>query len=172
MVILNLQGITFHPVVVLGTEHDFLFKSTSTYCVRQQAVLTVIVRDQLGDWGLRSQSPFVVRPIVVWILANCFPGNVDFFNQIMRGENFVKPFVGLADPSVFWGKNAAQFLHNPFKRGSLSGYFMGGQQFSMNFLIASSKRGWNQRPEKKYLKFFAAPSLLASLLQRIDFSRT
>ena len=31
-VILNLYGITFHPVVVLGPEHDFLFKSASTYC--------------------------------------------------------------------------------------------------------------------------------------------
>ena len=30
--ILNLFGITFHPVVVLGPEHDFLFKSASTYC--------------------------------------------------------------------------------------------------------------------------------------------
>ena len=33
MVILNLLGITFHPVVVLGPEHDFLFKSTSTCCL-------------------------------------------------------------------------------------------------------------------------------------------
>ena len=32
MVILNLYGIPFHAVVVLGPEHDFLFKSTSTYC--------------------------------------------------------------------------------------------------------------------------------------------
>ena len=30
--ILNLYGITFHPAVVLGPEHDFLFKSASTYC--------------------------------------------------------------------------------------------------------------------------------------------
>jgi hypothetical protein len=33
-VILNLYGITFHPVVVLGPEHDFLFKPASTYCDR------------------------------------------------------------------------------------------------------------------------------------------
>jgi hypothetical protein len=32
IVILNLYGITFHPVDVLKPEHDFLFKSTSTYC--------------------------------------------------------------------------------------------------------------------------------------------
>ena len=32
MVILNLYGIPFHAVVVLGPEHDFLFKSTLTYC--------------------------------------------------------------------------------------------------------------------------------------------
>ena len=31
-VILSLYGITFHPAVVLGPEHDFLFKSASTYC--------------------------------------------------------------------------------------------------------------------------------------------
>ena len=31
--ILNLYGKTFHPMVVLGPEHDFLFKSASTYCV-------------------------------------------------------------------------------------------------------------------------------------------
>ena len=31
--ILNLCGITFNPAVVLGPEHDFLFKSASTYCV-------------------------------------------------------------------------------------------------------------------------------------------
>ena len=30
--ILNLYGITFHPAVVLGPEHDFLFKSALTYC--------------------------------------------------------------------------------------------------------------------------------------------
>ena len=33
MVILNLYRITFHAVVVLVPEHDFLFTSTSTYCV-------------------------------------------------------------------------------------------------------------------------------------------
>ena len=32
MVILNLSGIPFHAVVVLGPEYDFLSKSTSTYC--------------------------------------------------------------------------------------------------------------------------------------------
>ena len=32
MVILNLYRIPFHAVVVLGSEHDFLFKSTSTHC--------------------------------------------------------------------------------------------------------------------------------------------
>ena len=32
MVILYLKGITFHPEVVLGPEHDFLFQSTSIYC--------------------------------------------------------------------------------------------------------------------------------------------
>ena len=32
MVILNLYGIPFHAVVVLGPEHDFLLQSTSTYC--------------------------------------------------------------------------------------------------------------------------------------------
>ena len=31
--ILNLYGITFHPAVVLGPEHDFLFKYASTYGV-------------------------------------------------------------------------------------------------------------------------------------------
>jgi hypothetical protein len=31
-VILNLYGMTSHPVVVLGLEHDFLFKSAATYC--------------------------------------------------------------------------------------------------------------------------------------------
>ena len=31
-VILNLYGMTFYPVVVLGLEHDFLFKSAATYC--------------------------------------------------------------------------------------------------------------------------------------------
>ena len=38
MVILNLYRISFHTVVVLGPEHDFLFKSTSPHCV------SVIVR--------------------------------------------------------------------------------------------------------------------------------
>ena len=33
MVILNLYRIPFHAVVVLDSEHDFLFKSTSTHCV-------------------------------------------------------------------------------------------------------------------------------------------
>ena len=32
MVILNLYGILFHAVVVFRPEHDFLFKSESTYC--------------------------------------------------------------------------------------------------------------------------------------------
>ena len=31
-VILNLYRVTFHAVVVFGPEHDFLFKSASTYC--------------------------------------------------------------------------------------------------------------------------------------------
>ena len=35
MVILNLYGIPFHAVVVVSPEHDFLFKSDSTYCGRQ-----------------------------------------------------------------------------------------------------------------------------------------
>ena len=30
--ILHLYGITFHPAVVLGPEHDFLLKYASTYC--------------------------------------------------------------------------------------------------------------------------------------------
>ena len=34
MVILNLYGIPFHAVVVFRTEHDFLFKSASSYCVQ------------------------------------------------------------------------------------------------------------------------------------------
>lgn len=32
MVILNLYGVPFHAVVVFRPEHDFLFKSASTYC--------------------------------------------------------------------------------------------------------------------------------------------
>ena len=32
MVILNLYGIPFHAVVVFRPEHDFLFKSASSYC--------------------------------------------------------------------------------------------------------------------------------------------
>ena len=32
MVILNLYGINFHAVVLFRPEHDFLFKSASTYC--------------------------------------------------------------------------------------------------------------------------------------------
>ena len=32
MVILNLYGIAFHAVVVFRREHDFLFKSASSYC--------------------------------------------------------------------------------------------------------------------------------------------
>ena len=35
MVTLNLYGIPFHAVVVVSPEHDFLFKSDSTYCGRQ-----------------------------------------------------------------------------------------------------------------------------------------
>ena len=34
MVILNLYGIPYHAVVVFRTEHDFLFKSASSYCVQ------------------------------------------------------------------------------------------------------------------------------------------
>ena len=34
MMILNLLGILFHAVVVFRPEHDFLFKSVSTYCVK------------------------------------------------------------------------------------------------------------------------------------------
>ena len=33
MIILNLYGIPFHAVVVFRPEHDFLFKSASSYCV-------------------------------------------------------------------------------------------------------------------------------------------
>ena len=32
MVILDLHRILFHAVVIFGPEHDFLFKSASTYC--------------------------------------------------------------------------------------------------------------------------------------------
>ena len=32
MVILNLYGILFHAVLVFRPEHDFLFKSASSYC--------------------------------------------------------------------------------------------------------------------------------------------
>ena len=40
--ILNLCRITFHPVVVLGPEHDFLFKSASTYCEVKQLRLNLM----------------------------------------------------------------------------------------------------------------------------------
>ena len=32
MVILNLYGIPFHAVIVFRPEHNFLFKSATTYC--------------------------------------------------------------------------------------------------------------------------------------------
>ena len=35
MVILNLYWIPFYAVVVFRPEHDFLFKSASTYCARK-----------------------------------------------------------------------------------------------------------------------------------------
>ena len=41
MVILNLYGIPFHAVVVFRPEHDFLFKSASSYCV--VSLLTSII---------------------------------------------------------------------------------------------------------------------------------
>ena len=40
MMILNLHGILFHAVVVFGPEHDLLFKSASTYCVRSEKLYT------------------------------------------------------------------------------------------------------------------------------------
>ena len=38
MVILSLYGIPFDAVVVFRLEHDFLFKSASTYCESETSV--------------------------------------------------------------------------------------------------------------------------------------
>ena len=43
---LNLYGITLHPGVVLGPDHDFLFKSASTYCDKKAKV---------ADFGLATR---------------------------------------------------------------------------------------------------------------------
>ena len=45
MVILNLYGVPFHAVVVLGPEHDFLFKSTSTHCALWKSI-TLVLKNQ------------------------------------------------------------------------------------------------------------------------------
>ena len=41
MVILNLYGIPFHAVVVFRPEHDFLFKSASSYCVEGEGFASI-----------------------------------------------------------------------------------------------------------------------------------
>ena len=57
MVILNLYGIPFRAVVVLGPEHDFLFKSISTYCVLQFAVYLKTLLTKLSmAWSLIRPS--------------------------------------------------------------------------------------------------------------------
>ena len=43
---LNLYGITLHPGVVLGPDHDFLIKSASTYCDKKAKV---------ADFGLATR---------------------------------------------------------------------------------------------------------------------
>ena len=57
MVILKIYQIPFHAVVVLGPEHDFLFKSTSTYCVLQFAVYLKTLLTKLSmAWSLIRPS--------------------------------------------------------------------------------------------------------------------
>ena len=68
IVILNLYGITFHPVVVLEPEHDFLFKSTSTYCDALSTELLGQTREWVRGvellWGNCTVFPVPVQGTV------------------------------------------------------------------------------------------------------------
>ena len=56
-VILDLYGVPFHPMVVVGSEHDFSIKSDSAYCVRIFIKASVL---------------FYIKPIIsCWLEPNC-----------------------------------------------------------------------------------------------------
>ena len=76
MVILNLQGINFHPVVVLGPEHDFLFKSTSTAVSQEQKGVTL---PEKVLFGLNFATPSSYQLVV----TTCY---VVHKNQSNRGK--------------------------------------------------------------------------------------
>ena len=85
-VILDLYWILFLAVVIFGPEHDFLFKSVSTYCgvkVKEYVALTVsyifcgieIARPLLGLILDRSRLLF---DRIYWQHTRCFPLILDF----------------------------------------------------------------------------------------------
>ena len=69
MVILNLYGIPFHAVVVFRPEHDFLFKSASSYCA-ELLLLSASISAQNGRIGLQYDERIVPARFCLFVAQN------------------------------------------------------------------------------------------------------
>ena len=87
-----IYGITFHPAVVLRPEHDFLFKSASTYCGVKQYIVwnTAGVYDiylnsnllKLYNWGLRSWSKYFFQTCLTLLYFSFFQVCIPCENEL------------------------------------------------------------------------------------------
>ena len=109
---MNLYRITFHPAVVLESEHDFLSKSASTYCARRwwkhlHSIFQILKKEwntYNGDihyvlrvlktclWDPRCQTYVfesrIVWEIQIWLQNNQFQTLLsnDFFKKLFSGQ--------------------------------------------------------------------------------------
>ena len=68
MAILNLNGVSFHPVVVIGLDYDFLFKSILGHCVKGQALVMVFTISPFSTFVNWKSSDFQALPIYLLFL--------------------------------------------------------------------------------------------------------
>ena len=80
--ILDLYRILFHAVVIFGLEHDFLFKSTSTYCAKvlQNFSLTWFVDVLFGD-ACKAQQHWHIIYHIWYKFLNWDPG--EHFDHVL-----------------------------------------------------------------------------------------
>ena len=109
-VILNLYRITFHPAVVLESEHDFLSKSASTYCARRwwkhlHSIFQILKKEwntyiftmSWGCWKHVFGIP-VARPM--FLKAELHKESKNGFKTI----NFKPPSIMIFSRNGFWSK--------------------------------------------------------------------